>query len=964
MPKYDFPVPRSRGGVTNDCDVTESSKSSCTKDIIMHMLLARVATEGNETIEVAPFFNALINALEIDVPEDILEAIESINIGPNLQRFMNWISSSGGLDTIQLNPNIDAPAHSEGLLFYDRDHKALAVYNNEADVTLQVGQDTWILVVNDTGSTITNGQAVRITGANGAGLNIHGAPTIALAKADAEGTSFAVGLATHDIEADSFGFITAFGIVHDLDTSAFSNGDLLWLSPVTAGAWTNVKPSQPNVVTEIGLVINSGVSDGSIFTKPEFANYYTKNQVDNLIANIEAGVEASTNVLVVTQIIGSSSSGFESVGQAIDEINSFVDGPNEATAANRYVISVLPGTYIEDPLTVPKYVTVQGLNDEASIIEADNNNSPLFTMSDESQVYNLRTIGPTNNVAMLVSGNIEAEFVGCAHQNCLTAIQVDGAGTEASIKNSNIKSDVTTGILATNDGECHAQVVLSEATNHFYANGGDIHVLNAHTEGGTNCLYANNGGRILPHNVLAHGCTNVVRTGLVGTNEISGHGVTSEGGTSTWDVLQENADGDIHLTSSIFLATKISMVNADEVRINFSSSLEGDEGTLFYEELQVGSPEQGRETVLGEGDSYVRGMLVYTYEEGGAPAYVDVSTAARSASLSPFTFPALAQHNAIYISSDLQDSSDYKQFLGIKASVTTAAVLNGGEIVVEYWDSVVDGGSWVEFNHMSAGGNAPYTHYADAIFERTGSEQIRFDDLTDTTRFTWGKNDDPGVDANDRFWVRFRISSAIDTAPIFQQFKIHTNRTEINADGFVEFMGKARKTKALEGINFGNTYEVDGFAPKDNNVDFGAIINLKVKKNELQDGSIDGFGQAIAIPDGLDTSLPLKYVVRWAPSSDENAGDVALDFVYGQAQVGTVLDGNNIETTITDITTTTANTEDQIYETEYLFSIPDSLPEDGLFIVLRRDANGGATGDDYGGDVYIVNVELLGTFWH
>ena len=264
---------------------------------------------------------------------------------------------------------------------------------------------------------------------------------------------------------------------------------------------------------------------------------------------------------------------------------------------------------------------------------------------------------------------------------------------------------------------------------------------------------------------------------------------------------------------------------------------------------------------------------------------------------------------------------------------------------------------------MSAASNSPYTQYGNAIFERVSSEQIRFDDLTDSTRFDWAKSDPPTTGTS-RFWIRFRIATAITTAPIFQQFKVHTNRTEINADGFIEHMGAARDTRTIEGINLGNTYEVDGFAPKDNNVDFGAIINLKVKKNEFQDGSIDGFGQAIPVLSGLDTSLPLTYVVRWAPNSDEASGDVALDFVYGQAVVGTILDGTNTETTITDVTTTVLNSSDEIYESRYEFSVPDSLPEQGLFFVLRRDANGGATGDNYGGDIYIVNVELLGTFWH
>jgi len=162
----------------------------------------------------------------------------------------------------------------------------------------------------------------------------------------------------------------------------------------------------------------------------------------------------------------------------------------------------------------------------------------------------------------------------------------------------------------------------------------------------------------------------------------------------------------------------------------------------------------------------------------------------------------------------------------------------------------------------------------------------------------------------------------------------------------------------------GNSWEVDGLGPKDNTVDFGSIINLKVKKNKFEEGDEDGFGLIFAVPTGLDTSMPLRFVIRWAPNSDEAAGDVALDFVYGQALIGTVLDGTNTEVIDTDVTTTTLNTADQIYETEFVFSIPESLPESAVFIVLKRDADGGATGDTYAGDTYAVNVEVNGTFWN
>lgn len=152
----------------------------------------------------------------------------------------------------------DYPTHQEGLVFYDNENKALTVYNDEADISLQVGQEQYIRVRNNTGSTINNGQAVRIAGAHG-----NAAPTIALASADTEDNSTVAGIATHSIENNSFGYITSFGIVRDLNTNSFNGGDELFLSS-SAGELVNVAPLAPNFSSAIGYVISKHPSNGTI----------------------------------------------------------------------------------------------------------------------------------------------------------------------------------------------------------------------------------------------------------------------------------------------------------------------------------------------------------------------------------------------------------------------------------------------------------------------------------------------------------------------------------------------------------------------------------------------------------------------------------------------------------------------------------------------------------------------------
>jgi hypothetical protein len=157
------------------------------------------------------------------------------------------------------------PEYKEGRVFYDSTNHALAVYNDESEITLQVGQENYIRVRNNTGSTITNGQAVKIEGSQGTNT------TVKLAIATGDLSSQAIGLATHDIEDSSFGYITTFGMVNDLDTSDFLDGEEVFLSDVVSGGLTGVSPTAPSYVLPLGHVVRSHPSVGNVLVQPGFA---------------------------------------------------------------------------------------------------------------------------------------------------------------------------------------------------------------------------------------------------------------------------------------------------------------------------------------------------------------------------------------------------------------------------------------------------------------------------------------------------------------------------------------------------------------------------------------------------------------------------------------------------------------------------------------------------------------------
>ena len=167
-------------------------------------------------------------------------------------------------DYIDLKTNFSA-TYKEGRIFYDNDNKCLAVLNDVSDVTLQVGQETYIRVVNKTGVNIANGACVYIDGAQG------NRPTVRLAHAGEHLATRVIGLATHIIEPNTEGLITVNGTVSGYDTRPFNPGDMLWVSGITSGSLTNIKPIGYNHVKLVGYAINSTV-DGKVLVYIEGAS--------------------------------------------------------------------------------------------------------------------------------------------------------------------------------------------------------------------------------------------------------------------------------------------------------------------------------------------------------------------------------------------------------------------------------------------------------------------------------------------------------------------------------------------------------------------------------------------------------------------------------------------------------------------------------------------------------------------
>lgn len=166
------------------------------------------------------------------------------------------------LNSLRLRPSPVARPIVSGLIEWNDDERTANIHDGQGH-TLQIGQELNIPVFNDTGSDIPNGAAVFIDSA----INMR--PTVALAdNKDCCIARKEIGITTEIIPSggSTVGKITTFGKVHDLDTSAFSDGDSLYVGEVP-GSIVNVAPTGSRWKINLGFVANSHESDGVIFVR-------------------------------------------------------------------------------------------------------------------------------------------------------------------------------------------------------------------------------------------------------------------------------------------------------------------------------------------------------------------------------------------------------------------------------------------------------------------------------------------------------------------------------------------------------------------------------------------------------------------------------------------------------------------------------------------------------------------------
>jgi hypothetical protein len=218
--------------------------------------------------------------------------------GKLIQNSTVTLSDAGALQNVN-EINFDTTPTSvvggQGSLFWNSSEGTLDLVMRGGNTTQHIGEEVFYTARNATGSTINKATPVYASGVTAGSKRIEISPMIADGSIDE--LRF-VGLTSENISNGVNGFVTDFGYIRNIDTSGapygqtWATGDIIYVSPTTAGYLTNVLPVAPNLKIVVALVIEADNNFGVLLVRPT-----VYPQIENL-SNVNISTVTGGDLLV------------------------------------------------------------------------------------------------------------------------------------------------------------------------------------------------------------------------------------------------------------------------------------------------------------------------------------------------------------------------------------------------------------------------------------------------------------------------------------------------------------------------------------------------------------------------------------------------------------------------------------------------------------------------------------------
>ena len=199
--------------------------------------------------------------------------------------------------------------------------------------------------------------------------------------------------------------------------------------------------------------------------------------------------------------------------------------------------------------------------------------------------------------------------------------------------------------------------------------------------------------------------------------------------------------------------------------------------------LSVGAFSRPAPAYIGGGGDFTQFMHVFS-DDGTSGSYVDNTVAARSANSSTFSLLQGTSSGSVAFF-----GNQVVKFPAIFVNVSSSGsyATSSADAVWEYYGS----SGWTEVDAMASTAAAT-GQYANQVFNRTGSEYIRFD--VDSMYDDWITG---SVNGQNGYWVRWRVTGSIATVPTLERVMLAADRTDFASSGFLKKFGGAEHRQKL-----------------------------------------------------------------------------------------------------------------------------------------------------------------------
>ena len=336
-------------------------------------------------------------------------------------------------------------------------------------------------VRNITGATLTKGTAVYISGATGQ------ISTVSKAIATSDATSAqTLGLVTANIANNANGNVTLIGTITNINTSAYTDGQQLYLSPTTAGTLTATKPYAPDHLVYMAVVEHAHPTQGKLFVKVQ--NGYEMDELHDVSAQNPANNDG---------LFYNTTSGLwekKSIATALGYTPYNATNPAGYTT-NVGTVTSVSGTGTVSGLTLTGSVTSSGsltLGGTLSLTSGNVTTALGYTPYNATNPSGyLSTVSLTSNVTGVLpvaNGGTGITSVGAAG-NVLTSdgtawvsqLPASGGMTYTAVKTANFTASANTGVQTNTSGGAFtvtlpaspavgAQVVVVDSANSWATN--------------------------------------------------------------------------------------------------------------------------------------------------------------------------------------------------------------------------------------------------------------------------------------------------------------------------------------------------------------------------------------------------------------------------------------------------------------------------------------------------------------